>query len=238
MIAVTLLCGFLTTGSAFDVALDADLAAPAQIRRVVTLLEDMKAQVEKEGKEDQEAYDKYACWCKTNDAEKTAAIENAEKMIDDLTSKIEELAALQAKLKTEIEKLEEDIAAANAALETAAAEREKEKAEFEAEAADMKAALSALKEAIDVLSKVQLMQKQGHGGSPQIGQMLLQVKSIVSRSNLQHYQAHYHDVMQTDLWDFLASVGAGEKSFLPTKQHDFSALSTQEDPLAGGGAAA
>merc|ERR1719482_241515 len=68
--------------------------------------------------------------------------------------------------------------------------------------------------------------------------MLLQVKSIVSRSNLQHYQAHYHDLMQTDLWDFLSAVGAGEKTFLPTKQHDFSALSTQQDPIPGGGAAA
>merc|ERR1719335_1052857 len=159
-------------------------------------------------------------------------------MIDDLTSKIEGFAALSSQLKTEIEKLEGDIADANAALETAAAEREKEKAEFEAQAADMKAALSALKEAIDVLSKVQLMQKQGHGESPQIGQMLLQVKSIVSRSNLQHYQAHYHDVMQTDLWDFLSAVGAGEKNFLPTKQHDFSALTTNQDPIPGGGAAA
>merc|ERR1719335_696246 len=159
-------------------------------------------------------------------------------MIDDLTSKIEGFAALSSQLKTEIEKLEGDIADANAALETAAAEREKEKAEFEAQAADMKAALSALKEAIDVLSKVQLMQKQGHGESPQIGQMLLQVKSIVSRSNLQHYQAHYHDVMQTDLWDFLSAVGAGEKNFLPTKQHDFSALSTNQDPSGLKGAAA
>merc|ERR1719482_1329409 len=68
--------------------------------------------------------------------------------------------------------------------------------------------------------------------------MLLQVKSIVSRSNLQHYQAHYHDLMQTDLWDFLSAVGAGEKTFLPTKQHDFSALSTNQDPIPGGGAAA
>merc|ERR1719272_405158 len=132
-------------------------------------------------------------------------------MIEDLTGAIEGYAALMAKLKGEIEKLEEDIAAANTALETAAAERAKENAEFEAEAADMKAALAALNEAIQVLSKVQLMQKQGHGDSPQVGQMLLQVKTIVSRSNLQHYQNHYHDVMQTDLWDFLASVGAGEK---------------------------
>merc|ERR1719161_3471537 len=110
-------------------------AKPSPIRKVVTLIEDMKTQVEKEGEEDKAAYDKYACWCETNDKEKTDAIEAAEKAIEDLSAKIEEYAALQAQLKTEIEKLE-----------------------FEAQEADLKEALSALKQALDVLGKVQLMQ--------------------------------------------------------------------------------
>merc|ERR1719161_2689966 len=135
-------------------------AKPSPIRKVVTLIEDMKTQVEKEGEEDKAAYDKYACWCQTNDKEKTDAIEAAEKAIEDLSAKIEEYAALQAQLKTEIEKLEEDIAKNQKALETATAQREKEKAEFEAQEADLKEALSALKQALDVLGKVQLMQKQ------------------------------------------------------------------------------
>merc|ERR1719450_1428633 len=137
---------------------------PSPIRRVVTLIEDMKTQVEKEADEDKEAYDKYACWCETNDKEKTAAIANAEKRIEELTALIEELAAEMAKLKTEIEQLEEDIAANQKALDTATAQREKEKAEFEAQEADLKEALSALKQALDVLGKVQLMQKQGKAG--------------------------------------------------------------------------
>merc|ERR1719258_134402 len=141
MISVAIICSFLALGSALDASSDLDLEAPGAIRKVVTMLEEMKAQVEKEAEEDKEAYDKYACWCKTNDEEKTAAIENAEKMINDLTGKIEGFAALSAQLKTEIEKLEEDIDAANKALETAAAEREKENAEFKAEEADMKEAL-------------------------------------------------------------------------------------------------
>merc|ERR1719235_2975548 len=138
-----------------------DFDKPNAVRKVITLIEEMKAQVEKEGDEDKKAYDAYACWCKTNDAEKTAAIENAEKRIEDLTSAIEGFAALKAQLTTEIEKLEQDIADANKALETAAAEREKEAAEFKEQEADMKEALSALSEAIEVLSKVQLLQKSG-----------------------------------------------------------------------------
>jgi len=235
MMTMKILFTCLAFVNAIDTSFNDELSGPSQIRKVVTMLEEMKAGVEKEGEEDTTAYDKYACWCKTNDAEKTQAIIDAEKAIADLTSLIEELAALQAKLNTEIEELEGDIAAANEALATAAAEREKEKAEFETTAADMKNALSALSEAIEVLSKVQLMQKQGKGDSHQVGQMLLQVKNIVTRSNLQHYEAHFHNVMQSDLWDFLASVGSGEKNFLPTKQHDFSALA---QPIEGGGAAA
>merc|ERR1719393_428921 len=71
---------------------------PSPIRRVVTLIEDMKTQVEKEAEEDKEAYDKYACWCQTNDAEKTAAIANAEKRIEELTAVSSSMSAVIAKL--------------------------------------------------------------------------------------------------------------------------------------------
>jgi len=206
------------------------MEAKNPIKKVVTMLTEMKSQVEKEGEEDTKAYDKYACWCKTNDEEKTAAIEGAETKIGDLTSFIEEAAALMAKLKTEIEKLEGDVAEATKALETAEAQREKEKAEFEAEAADMKQALSALQEAVAILEKVQLVQKQGH--SQEAGQMLLQVRSII-RSKLSHYK----DVMQADLWDFLSTTALnGDQQSFMAKQHDFSAV--QAAPIEGGGAAA
>merc|ERR1719428_698204 len=147
-----------------------------------------------------------------------------------LTSAIEEFAALMAKLKGEIEGLEGDIADATKALETAAAQREKEKAEFEAQEADMKAALSALQEAVAVLSKVQLVQKQGN--NEQAGQMLLQVRSII-RNKL----GRYRDVMQADLWDFLSTMSLnGDQQTFMAKQHDFSAV--QQAPIEGGGAAA
>jgi len=210
----------------------AGLEANNPIKKVVTMLKEMKAQVEKEGEEDTVAYDKYACWCKTNDAEKTAAIEGAETKIDDLTTAIEEYAALMAKLKGEIEKLEGDIADAKAALETAAAQRDKEKAEFETEEADMKNALSALQEAVAILEKVQFAQKQGH--TEEAGQMLIQVRSIV-----RHKLSHYRDVMQADLWDFLSTMTLnGDQQSFMAKQHDFSAIQQEPKKIEGGGAAA
>jgi len=52
------------------------------ITRVVHLLEEMKAQVEAEAKEDEKLYGKMKCWCKTNEREKTAAVEKAKTQIE------------------------------------------------------------------------------------------------------------------------------------------------------------
>merc|ERR1712187_211420 len=123
-----------------------------------TLLKDMLKQLEKEAEEDEEIYDKVACWCETNDKEKTKAIADAEAKIADLTVKIEELTALSARLGTEIKNLEKEVAANQEALEKATAIREKQLAEFNAEEKDLLESISALKAAITVLSK-------HHGGS-------------------------------------------------------------------------
>merc|ERR1719407_272877 len=68
----------------------------------------MLKQLEKEAEEDEEIYDKMACWCETNDKEKTKSIADAEARISDLTTKIEELTASSARLNTEIKNLEKD----------------------------------------------------------------------------------------------------------------------------------
>merc|ERR1719197_2412902 len=96
---------------------------------------------------------KVACWCETNDKEKTAAIEEAEARITELTSSIEELTAQSSRLNTEIKNLEAEIAKNTEALEKATAIRQKELAEFNAEEKDMLQSIGALKSAITVLSK-------------------------------------------------------------------------------------
>merc|ERR1719375_2168796 len=88
-----------------------------------------------------------------NDKEKTAAIEEAEAHITDLTSTIEELTATSARLNTEIKNLEAEIAKNQEALDKATAMRQKELAEFNEEEKDMLQSIGALKSAIVVLSK-------------------------------------------------------------------------------------
>jgi len=94
-----------------------------------------------------------ACWCETNDKEKTKSIADAEARISDLTTKIEELTAASARLNTEIKNLEKEVAENQDALDKATAIRQKQLAEFNEEEKDSLEAISALKAAITVLSK-------------------------------------------------------------------------------------
>eukprot|EP00403_Amphidinium_massartii_P013142 CAMPEP_0178410842 /NCGR_PEP_ID=MMETSP0689_2-20121128/21192_1 /TAXON_ID=160604 /ORGANISM="Amphidinium massartii, Strain CS-259" /LENGTH=688 /DNA_ID=CAMNT_0020032039 /DNA_START=56 /DNA_END=2122 /DNA_ORIENTATION=+ len=128
------------------------------VTKVITLLKDMAKQLEKEQEEDEEIYEKMACWCETNDKEKTQAIADAESKISQLTSKIEELTATSAELNTEIKNLEQERAKNQESLDKATALRQKQLAEFNAEEKDLLESVQALKAAITVLSK-------HHGGS-------------------------------------------------------------------------
>merc|ERR1719460_1784844 len=132
---------------------DAEAAKNRPVSKVITLLKDMLKQLEKEAEEDEEIYDKMACWCETNDKEKTKSIADAESRISDLTTKIEELTANSARLNTEIKNLEKEVAENQAALDKATAIRQKQLAEFNEEEKDLLESISALKSAVTVLSK-------------------------------------------------------------------------------------
>jgi len=132
---------------------DSEAAKNRPVSKVITLLKDMLKQLEKEAEEDEEIYDKMACWCETNDKEKTKAVSDAEARISDLTTKIEELTAQSARLNTEIANLEKEVAANQKALDSATAIRTKQLAEFNAEEKDLLESISALKSAVTVLSK-------------------------------------------------------------------------------------
>jgi septal ring factor EnvC (AmiA/AmiB activator) len=146
------------SASGSQLTFDDAAAKNRPVSKVITLLKDMLKQLEKEAEEDEEIYDKMACWCETNDKEKTKSIADAEARISDLTTKIEELTANSARLNTEIKNLEKEVAANQDALDKATSIREKELAEFNAEEKDLLGSISALKAAITVLSK-------HHGGS-------------------------------------------------------------------------
>jgi hypothetical protein len=147
--------GLLVAAQATTVHLKAagNSAKNRPVTKVINLMKDMQAQLEKEGKEDTEVYEKVTCWCETNDKDKTTAISDAESHITDLTSTIEEATASSARLNTEIKNLATEIAKNQAALDKATELRKKELAEFNAEEKDVLQSIGALKSAVTVLGK-------------------------------------------------------------------------------------
>jgi len=131
---------------------NSDRASPA-VSRVVNLLKDMQAELQKEADNDSELYDKLVCWCETNEKEKTKAIEIAKQMISDYTATIEETAAKNAQLTTDVAQLKKEVADNSASLDQATALRTKESGEFQTDEKDAIASIGSLKNAVMTLGK-------------------------------------------------------------------------------------
>merc|ERR1719453_2786845 len=123
------------------------------IRRIVTLLQEMQKEIETEGEKEEEAFDKFMCYCDGNtDGMKKAADEGTQKSAE-LGSKLDALKAEKAQLVQELKDHQSSRETAKQDQEKAASIRAKDKAEFEATSADMKTNIAAMKGAITALEK-------------------------------------------------------------------------------------
>merc|ERR550514_582233 len=176
---------------------------PSPIQRVVALLNEMKAQLEKEAEEDEELYDKMVCWCETNEKEKTKAIEDAKAKDIDLVAEIQERGARGAELEVTTEQLAKEIDEETEAFKDARALREKEAGEFRDEEKELVQAIANLRNAITVLSK-------HHEGLIQLSPGMVESMSTVLRfTALKHemLQGDYTDGLQDRLKTALISLG-------------------------------
>mmetsp|Transcript_162001 Transcript_162001/g.295824 ORF Transcript_162001/g.295824 Transcript_162001/m.295824 type:complete len:746 (-) Transcript_162001:55-2292(-) len=147
-IAAMMLLAFVAIVAAQRVVTD-----KSPVKRVITLLDEMKETLMATAKKEAEMYDKMACWCETNTKEKEKAISDAETTQDSLQADLEAMNMKKGKLATEIEAMKKQIAKDTASLKQATAIREKEKAEFNAEELDSVQIITNLKNAIEILSK-------------------------------------------------------------------------------------
>lgn len=123
------------------------------VMKIVRLLQDMQAELEKEKADDEAVHESLDCWCKTNEGEKSKAIETGEAKVADLKASMGEFAA-------KIEELREGLATTKAklrsdqkALDSATALRMKEVKAFQGEETDLLATIQSCKQAIVVLGK-------------------------------------------------------------------------------------
>jgi hypothetical protein len=137
----------------FSSAVSLHTVQGSPVEKVVNLLTTLKAQVEKDGKAEQQIYDKYACWCEKTSKRKAEDIVEAQEDLRALGQKILTLKGKIATLAAEITELTKKIKDNEAEQEELTAVRQKENAAWMAESVETKQALAALQEAITVLAK-------------------------------------------------------------------------------------
>lgn len=123
------------------------------VMKVVRLLQDMAAQLENELADDKAVHEKLSCWCKTNDQEKTQAIEVGEADESRLEAFLGEAAAKMAELKTKRDGTLEEVDRDFDALEKARTLRMKANKAFHGEEANLIEAVKACDQAITVLKE-------------------------------------------------------------------------------------
>merc|ERR1719171_140916 len=147
------LAGFAALGAEGAVASGAN-----PIRKVVTLLQNMQKEIEETGKKEKELYDKFMCYCSSNNGELAKSIEDGKASIEQLEGKLKAGQAEKSQNKKDRE-------AAAADLSEATVIREKEAAEFAAEKADSETNIKAIAGAIPALEKgmggASLLQTEG-----------------------------------------------------------------------------
>jgi len=123
------------------------------VGKVVKLLEDMRAQLEKEAEGDDKVMEKMTCWCETNEKEKTQAnVDNTAKT-GQLESAIEEYDAQQQQLAKELKQLGKDIDTGKAELAEASAIRAKDLAEYVQDEKEQLVSLKGITDALSALTK-------------------------------------------------------------------------------------
>merc|ERR1719235_1385883 len=124
------------------------------ITKVIKLLQEMLVKSKADGERDTELFAKYKCYCDSNAAAKTKAIDQAGKDIELLAGKISELQSSSGALSTENAGLQFSMGDNERARETATSLRDKANADYDAQKADMEAAIDQMDQAVDTLSAI------------------------------------------------------------------------------------
>merc|ERR1719316_2146754 len=123
----------------------------AAVDKVVSMLEDLQLQVLAEGEAEAATYNKFACFCKTTQKDKSEAIKEGQTNKEELSTHIEKLQKRREALDKEIAELAKDIKKTEKHMKKITEERDATHKVYLANQADLDAALYALKHAIEAL---------------------------------------------------------------------------------------
>jgi hypothetical protein len=151
------------------------------IRRVVNMLQAMQQKCEEEGRKEEDLYEKFVCYCKTNTGELTKSIAEAQTKIAQLETQVAEDTAAKAQLDEELKNHKSDREEAINALAGAKKIREKDAETYAKESGDTGTNVAALKKAIEAIEK-------GLAGGAFLQQYATEsrvLKKLITLSNLQ-----------------------------------------------------
>jgi len=163
-------------------------AKMAAVNKVITMLEDLSAQVLAEGEKEAAGYNKFACFCKDSTTEKSEAITKGEDDKSSLAARIESLSEKRDDLDEKIEQLTADIETAETELAEATSTRKATLGVYEKNAADLEGALGAIDGAIDVLKSSKnpaLVQLQSIAKTVQTATLLADALGMKSAAKVQ-----------------------------------------------------
>jgi chromosome segregation ATPase len=186
-------------GTALDEASSTNKITP--VRRVVNLLKDMQATLQKEMDEDEALYKKMGCWCNNNKYEKDASITTATSKIAELESTISGSAAKSSELKERLDEINGEVAAAKKALAESEKLRKRQAQNFHQEEIEAVEAIENLKAAIMVLER-----KSG-SAFPQLDLSLLYTGS---RHKDIPWEEDHESRLQRSFGDFMRNSGLSD----------------------------
>merc|ERR1719160_1692475 len=138
------------------------------IRKIVTLMQNMQKEIEAEGAKEKELFDKFMCYCSSNNGELAKASADAKAAVEELTAKLKSEEAEKAQTAQELIDHKKDRESATADVEEATVIREKEASEFAEMKADSETNIKAMAGAIPALEKgmggAALLQMPGMNG--------------------------------------------------------------------------
>jgi len=149
-VALTMLVRRASIAASIVAAVGVDVSP---VEKVITLLEDMKSEVTKEGSDEAKTYDKFACFCKDTTILKSTSVTDGQDNIDSLSATISEKTAAKEEKVTEIQTRKQKQEELATTLEEAKVRLAKERAEYEETAADLSKAIHSLENAIQAMDK-------------------------------------------------------------------------------------
>merc|ERR1719420_775264 len=123
------------------------------MRRIITMLQDMSKEVEREGEAEKEIFEKALCACEGGEKELDKTIVDSQAAIEEWTSKVESGKAESAQLTQEVADHKTGAEQAKNDLSEATSLRDKEHKEFVATEKDTKTNLDGLSKAIPAIEK-------------------------------------------------------------------------------------